>query len=79
MIILLGFKGYDEHDAEYQVTGAEARSLAALVGHPGAVKVIWANVTFFHEGLDYEGNSRDYREGADDRRIDQLDILQGLS
>lgn len=52
MIILLGFKNFDEADAEYQVTGQEARHLAAIVGHPGAVKVISANVTFFHEVLD---------------------------
>jgi len=52
MILLLGFKNFDEVDAEYQCTGKDARALAALVGHPGAVKVISANVTFFHEALD---------------------------
>lgn len=78
MIILLGFKGYDEHDSEYQVTGEDARHLAAVVGHPGAVKVIWANVTFFHEGLTYEGIPEGLREAARDGTESQLSILDTL-
>lgn len=74
MIILLGFKNYDEADAEYQLTGADARRLAAVAGHPGAVKVISASVTFFHTPLDEDPPNGDKGEGADEAGQPQLAI-----
>lgn len=77
MIMLMGFKAYDEHDAEYNVTGKEAREVAGLLGHPGAQDVVYAHVTFFHPPLDYAGETlRVLRDPADDEGHVQLDLIQ---
>jgi len=65
-MILLSFQTWDEAVAEYEASGAEARRFAAIAGHPGAVKVIRAHVTFFHEVLDDVDPRGDKGEGARD-------------
>jgi len=62
-----------EMQAEYEASGEDARRLAAIAGHPGAVKVIRANVTFFHEVLDDESIDRRIKEGADEARRELAD------
>lgn len=52
MILLLGFKNYEDHDCEYQVTGDDLLRLAALIGHAVKVNGHWAHVTFYCEDLD---------------------------
>lgn len=79
MILLLGFKMYDEGDCEYQVTDADARRLAAVCGHPGADKVVWANVTFYHQGVDFDADPREIERARARDENEQLTILQGSS
>lgn len=59
--------------AEYEAFGEDARRLAAIAGHPGAVKVIRANVTFFHEAIDDETLQREIKRGADEARRELAD------
>lgn len=70
-MILLSFQTWDEAACSYEASGEEARRFAAIAGHPGAVKVIRAEVTFFHEGLDDEASKGDKGEGA---RVDRSEL-----
>lgn len=78
MILLLGFRAFDDFDAEYQVTDLDAKKLANLVGHPGADKVTFANVTFFHEGLTDEICKENLRWAEHERDRDQLEFPQAV-
>lgn len=66
--LLLQFT-YDGREcaAEYEISGNLARLIAAIAGHPGAVKVIRANVTFFHKGIDDGANCERVKGEAADR------------
>lgn len=68
---LLSFQTWDEAAATYEASGEEARRFAAIAAHPGAVKVIRAEVTFFHEGIDSEAPQGDKGEGA---RVDRSEL-----
>lgn len=73
MIILLGFKTYDEADTEYQVTGSDLLRLAQLLGHSDAGGVVSANVTFYHRGLTDEicnENLQETRRELADRSLE---------
>jgi len=68
-ILLISFiMAPGETAAEYEAFGEDARRLAAIVAHPGAVKVIRANVTFYHEEVDSETLDGRIKEGAGDIR-----------
>jgi len=65
MIILMGFKTFDEQDAEFHLTGPDAVRAASLVGetdlrNPPRLAI----VTIFHQGLTDENCKENLREGA---------------
>jgi len=73
-ILLISFvQAPGEMAAEYELSGEDARRLAAIAGHPGAVKVIRANVTFFHEALDDASIDGRIKGGADEARRELAD------
>lgn len=74
----MGFKAHDEFDCEYSVTESDAKRLALLLDHPVPPGVVlYANVTFFHEGLTSETRDNNLERARDDssEAADQLTIL----
>lgn len=67
MILLLGFKNFDDHDCEYQVTGDDLLRIAAVIDHPISRKGTWCHVTFYSEDLDNAPISGDKGGREDDR------------
>jgi len=62
----------DDCPAEYEAAGEDARRVAAIIGHPGAVKVVTCIVTFFHEGVDAYADREGCKGSSDDAGTGEL-------
>jgi len=68
MILLMGFKAYDDFATEYQVSGEDVMRVAQCIRHPAPVTRTntVCYVTFYHEGLTSENcNENIQAPGAD--------------
>lgn len=79
MIILTRLQTFGAFMTVYELTGKDARELAAITGHPGAVKVRSATLTLFHTPLDNGEEFGEYKGTGDDASAQQLDGLEGLT
>lgn len=61
MILLMGFKAFEDFDTEYQLTETDALRIAQLVGHPGQPSVVY--VTFLHKDLTNDQLEENLRRG----------------
>jgi len=78
MILLMGFKDYDDFDLEFQVTGTEVLRLAELLGAPGTRTNAVAIVTLYPRGLDNADQTRypiGYTDGGD-AHTEEFDLFQ---
>jgi len=68
MILLLGFRDFEDFDVEYQLTGTDALRVAQLVDCPGCRTNAVAYVTILPRGLDNADQTKypiGYTEGGD--------------
>lgn len=76
MIILLGFKDYDDFDLEFMATEVDAVRIANLVGAPGTRTNAVAYVTILPRGLDNDDATR-YPSGTTGARAGEQTTFDG--